>query len=534
MWRPWVLLFLMLSFRVEAQNSSSLASPNVTNAPAPPEISSPSIPTIRTIHPELGAAFRTACWQGNLSKVQELFAQGAPLEDRDVYGRTPLFLACHGDPDVVKFLMAQGAKIDAAEKDGDMSMTHACQYGDLESAKMLLAAGANPNVLNDTGQTPLMLAAIEGHDDLVAFLIDQHVDVNFENSCDPALFGAVWKDHPSTAKLLIEAGARLTRSADMASSKKGCIPILSTAAQTNDNDLVDLLLAHGADINSPSQRGETTLMRAVQGAMPAMIEHLLEKGADPNLQDDEGQTALMRAVNYQQPAGLKILIDHGAKMEIKDKKGRTALMWACYYIYDPNIQFLIDHGADINASDPQDETPLTYAGDRGDTAIVQLLINQGVFRTGVHIIAKESPVTSLPAAHAWALAEAAIYVQSNASNPHVLGFADQRPAEQIKRDMKEEWSITDKASFLEAINNLQKSGQRISYQQDGFALSILSDQQFADKLVALSPDQQVQVRIARDNYIKWKDKFGLAWDLCRAANLINFGFAANYINEGEA
>lgn len=491
-------------------------------------------PTPSTQKDALGPAFRSACWSGDLNKVTLLFNEGAPLEGRDNLGRTPLFLACHGDPDVVKFLLAHGARIDAAENDGDLPIAHACEFGDLASAQMLLDAGADFSRVNQYGHTPLMLAAREGHDALVSLLISHHVDVNFEGISDPALFFAVGNDHLSTAKLLLDAGARVTRSPESANLKHDRPSLLTSAAWTGDWALIDLLLAHGVDINNFGEEGRTTLIAAVQWAKPEASEYLLEKGADPNLQDNEGETALMRSINYQQEPVLQKLLDHGAKLEIKDKEGRTALIWACYYAYDPLIRFLIDHGADINAADLKGETPLIYAGDRGDLEMVQLLKDKGAKRTDLHIIAKEKPSQPLPPIHSWALAVGAIYPQTNGTSPQILGYGTPDTVEEIQNDLKRDWGITDEASFFKEIRDLIDNGHHVAYQAAGAQLAVLSESEFVDKLASLAPDAAYQAKALRASYLKWKERTGLAWDLCRAANLINLGYQAHYLDEQEA
>src|ERR1700722_11068728 len=179
------------------------------HAETPTSTQTANAPTSRD---DLGPAFRTAFWSGDLNKATQLLNQGAPIEGRDNLGSTPLFVAWHGDPEIVKLLLAHGARIDAAENDGDLPIAHACEFGDLASAQMLLDAGAETelNHANQYGCTPLMLAAREGHDDVVSLLISHHIDVNFSRTNDSALSYALWQDHLSTAKLLLDAGAQVT------------------------------------------------------------------------------------------------------------------------------------------------------------------------------------------------------------------------------------------------------------------------------------------------------------------------------------
>ena len=525
--RGFILLFFMLtSLGLEAQNPSSPAQPV---APAPSANPAPSA--------DLGKALGAACWRGELAKATELVEEGAPLEARDKYGRTPLFLACHGYPDVVKMLLAHGAKCDAAENDGDLPIAHACEFGDLASAKLLLAAGTGTSLshVNQNGRTALILASRGGHDELVELLIAQHVDVNFSGSSDPAINYAVGRNHLSTAKLLLDAGADLRCALSKTKDPKMAVyNLMGLAVRTDDPAMVDLLLDHGLDVNCVDTNGMTVLMNAMQYVRPPMIAHLLEKGADPNLQENDGKTALMISVNYQEEPVPQSLLDHGAKLEIRDKQGRSALIWACYHIYDPAIRFLVEHGADINAADTNGETPLAYAGDRGDMEMVKFLQDKGALRTNVHVIAKPKPQPLLSPAHAWALAVGAIYPQTNGDNPNILGYDFSSPFEEKQKSLKEDWGITDKASLLKEIDDLGKTGHRIDYQENGILLTRLSDLEFNQKILLLDAKDQVKARNTRASYLRWKEKSGLAWDLCRAANLINVGFGAHYINESEA
>jgi ankyrin repeat protein len=301
--------------------------------------------------------------EGDLAEATRLLDAGAPIEGRDSTGRTGLFLACHGDSEVVKMLLARGAKIDATAFNGDTTIGRASEYGDLKSAQMLLAAGADATKANKYGHTPLMLAAREGHDDLVTLLIAQHVDVNADADGENAVTFATWKDHLAIVKMLFDAGAKVPSPA-AGGGPSSHVPLLGLAAVTNDTPLIDLLLAHGGDISQTGKGGLTPLHMAVENATPATIAYILEKGADPEKQDDEGMTPLIVATLERKLDVMPVLIDHHANLEGKDKLGRTALIWACCRIENNEIRFLVDRGADLNAIDLRGETPLNYLANR--------------------------------------------------------------------------------------------------------------------------------------------------------------------------
>ena len=487
---------------------------------------------------KLGPAFRLACWEGDLNKATSLLDAGAPLEGADNLGRTALILACRNHADVVKMLLAHGANIHAAENDGDLPINHACETGDLASAQLLLAAGSPISPIDKNGHTPLMQASREGHDNVVAWLIGQHVDVNFHGLSDPAIFYAIAMDHVSTVKLLLDAGADLRLGCTAVPEPNRALFLnMAWAVATNDVGMVDLLFSRGVDVNCTDSDGTTMLMRAVQSAKPPIIAHLLEKGADPNLTDNQGRTALMLSVNYQQGGdreGIQPLLDHGAKLEARDKQGRTALIWAGISTSEPVVRSLVDVGADINAADASGETALTYAGDRGNAEIVEFLKGKGAKRTDIHIIARPKPDPPESSAHQWALDVGAIYIQKNGQNPYLLGHHDLENIDELKKQLKSDWNITDRSGFLKVIEGLRKTGQRAEAQTTGITLIGMSDVDFAEYIITKTPTEQTALKVLRSKYYKWKDKCGLAWDLCRRANLINMGCAASYISSDEA
>jgi ankyrin repeat protein len=481
----------------------------------------------------LGLALRAACWKGDLNEATKLLDEGAPLEGRDNLGRTPLFLACHGDPAVVKMLLARGAKIDAAENDGDLPIAHACEFGDLASAQMLLNAGADFSQPNKYARTPLILAARGGHDDLVSLLISHHVDVNYNGPSCSALYYAIWRDHLSTAKLLLDAGASPNVLTSPADPLDPSATMLSWAAVSNDFALIDLLLAHGVDLNGKSGDGTTALMVAMRSAKPETVEYLLNKQPDVNIQDDRGETALMFAINYDQEQIWQHLIKCGAKLEVQDNKGCTVLMASCRNDYPPAIRFLIDQGADVHVTDFLGNTALTYAANHGDLEMVQFLETKGASSSDIHIINREKLDPPLPLAHSWALAVGAIYAQTNGTNPEALGSDNPDPRDSLQRRLKEDWDVTDKKSFLNQIYVLSTRGHRTEFRDAGARLAALSDEDFQRETDA-APLMTARAKAVRNSYLKWKERTGLAWDLCRRANLINLGYAAHYLNETEA
>jgi ankyrin repeat protein len=87
-------------------------------------------------------------------------------------------------------------------------LMQASKVGSVEIARLLLAAGANPNLANDEGQTALIIAATHGHCDVAELLLEKGANPDMQNNDRwTALMAAVYSNHNNIALKLIEAGA---------------------------------------------------------------------------------------------------------------------------------------------------------------------------------------------------------------------------------------------------------------------------------------------------------------------------------------
>ena len=295
---------------------------------------------------------------------------------------------------VTKLLVADPRAVKMRGIDGATPLMYAVQYGDLASVRTLLDAGADPNVADHAGATPLLWAI----------------------------------DDVEKTKLLIERGARVNaRSAD------GRTPLMVAAGRRGSSAVVRLLLDRGANVllRGPGRAGETTAAQeSFRSGDEAIIRLLQSWGAEAkafNLAaldvamtaDCDGcvKTVLTQldpesranSLLLSLPPGdagqwSKRLLDAGADPNVKDVEGRTALMLAAASDDVPEdvVQTLIARGAEVNAKSPSGETALGMARLRGDTRIVRLLTSAGATDPGV---AEPMPSNFSPAASARAAVE---------------------------------------------------------------------------------------------------------------------------------
>ena len=468
--------------------------------------------------------FCTACWNGDLDRVTALLPLQIPLEARDRLGRTPLILAAHGNPAIVKLLIARGAKIDAQENDGDTPLCLAAEHGMLENIQALLAAGADINHVNHYGRAPLALSAREGFDNIVSYLLAQHAEMTAGDPLSPPLFYAVWKDHLSTARILLNAGAKVPLPADARAANKRFSAIMQEAVIHNDRAMIDLLLDHGGDINETDSNGRSAFCSLIMRTDDAaLVSHLLDRGADPNLAAEDGATPTREAFEYANDDIIRLLVQHGGNLNAQDPHGRTELMVESGFKDQEEVLKILAYHPNLDLQDQHGETALTYAADRGGVEIVRLLKRAGAAARPFHIIPKDLHEL-LSKSQRYALAVGAIYAQWNGDS-HAALAGDEGDKEIYAKRLKDEWKVTDRASLLSTVHLLDGR----PHWPEIFA------GEFAGLTKATGPfNLLVRLERMEATDLWWQGRLDVAWDCCRTPNLLRWGVRAGYLSESDA
>jgi ankyrin repeat protein len=144
--------------------------------------------------------------------------------------------------------------------------------------------------------------------------------------------------------------AALRNHADVNAAQPDGATALHWAAEIDDLEIADQLIAARANAKAANRYGVTPLSLACTNGSAAMIEKLLAAGADANSKLPEGETALMTASRTGKLDAVHVLLKHGANVNAKETwRGQTALMWAAAEGHAAVVQELLRSGADMHA-----------------------------------------------------------------------------------------------------------------------------------------------------------------------------------------
>lgn len=231
----------------------------------------------------------------------------------DPDGSTALLWATYAvDHDLVRALLKRGAKANVTNQFGASPLSEAVKLGDVELVRMLLNAGANPDSPNQDDQTALMLASSIGSLPIAQMLIAHGAKVNAIEQFrgQTALMWAAAEDHPDVVDLLLahHADVRIRAKYDdwprqMTSEPRaqfrqtGGLTALLYATRSGCYRCAVSIVNAGADLNQPNPDGVTPLINALDNRNYDIAMFLLDKGANPSIWDMSGRTPLYVAVD---------------------------------------------------------------------------------------------------------------------------------------------------------------------------------------------------------------------------------------------
>jgi len=257
------------------------------------------------------------------------------VDAKNAHFDDPTLLFSAGRPETAELLIQRGVDVNAIDKNGESALFQIIRYtkNPAKIAEVLLAHGANPNVRNRYGQTPLMVAP----------------------------------DGP-TVEALIAAGADVNAKDDRGGS------VLQFFGVKAEPSREEALRRHGAKSASPNENIEI-LKRTILSNDLAQAKSLLARGVDPD-------ASSMGFQQYPEPSAMALAADFGCfeivnAMRAAGGKDVGLLSQAAAEGDTGKMKQLLKDGAKVDEQTGFGDTPLSFAVRRGQLEAVRLLLDEG-------------------------------------------------------------------------------------------------------------------------------------------------------------
>ena len=330
--------------------------------------------------------------EARVAMVRMLLDAGADVQAVAYRGMTPLGNS-RGEDEIVRILLEAGATPRACRPGEDPLLLQVMDRKPHRPSReagilRLLAAGAEVNVVDEYGRTPLKQACTLGSRRIVAALLEsgaRRVGATTGSlpgwDSPPELHLAATAGDPGVIRMLIHYGA------DPAEIDSAGRTPLYRAAVNGQTEAIRTLLDTGADPRAGCQRGRCPLRAAAYHGHEACASLLLEAGVDVNAARDGEVTALHLASLMRRVKVIPLLLQAGANPNARDADGGTPLMWALrtkaarervLIKIRGSVERLLAAGADPRATDHRGQTALFDAARSGLSEEIRHLLSLGL------------------------------------------------------------------------------------------------------------------------------------------------------------
>ena len=334
--------------------------------------------------------------------------------------------AKQGNESLVRTQLAEGVRVNAIDRRGETALAHAIRHERHDVALLLISEGANVNLRDAEGNTPLNCLCLgpshyplhrdsadggnyslndsfyKGRRKVLQALLTAKADTNLRDAEGVTpLMRALWCSwQPTVDVLVVDAGAN-TRSieahtfSDEESRRWPGLAAQSLSERSGDKSGVVDTSASLSATSVAGSRYEPLRFTAVYRTEDEMIRKLIAAGADPdgrNARDCKvamgpaGGTPLVVAAAMGDSSVVSLLIKAGADVNARDDDGRTALMHAALRGDSSMARKLLSAGADRSLKDHTGRTASQCALSKGYTSLAETLDNPSAYRRFINAI----------------------------------------------------------------------------------------------------------------------------------------------------
>ena len=247
-------------------------------------------------------------------------------------------------------------------EDGDTLMNLAVRNQNISIVKRLADAEADPFIRNENGMNAMMLASVNTDVDILEYLICRYYSRISDDDRGELLACAAANNCVENVKCMLAhefSPVSLYRDE----------PTAVWAMQSENMELIRLLISAGASVNSENEMGQTLLLTAAADGQLEICRQLIEMGALIEKSDDHKNTPLLMACSYGRGEVVQLLLSHGADADVRCSEGSTALQRAIGYGHTEIVKLLLENGADALAQDDKGRGVREYTSDIMDYAV---------------------------------------------------------------------------------------------------------------------------------------------------------------------
>ncbi len=336
---------------------------------------------VNLVHDNKVSALMYAAASGHVDVMKVLLQEGkVGINDLHTNGGSALIEACTaGASDAIKFLIDSGADYNLIDLDGVTPLMAIAAQGDLEGLNTVISAlkkdldddnlKKHINLFSFSGGSAVMFSAAGGHSDATQALINLGADVNAVAQATP--------EYLEKLALMIEAGTVEDNDPHVDG-----VTAVHVAAQGGHLDTVNILVEAGADVTILDDEDRSPLLLAVKGNYGDVAIALVKGGADPNTPyvDDDGvsHNLLFDSLVVENDEFAALLVESGADIYHEDEHKVTTLLQASHRGMNDVAKALLSKNTKaewVNSASDESITALIAASSEGHLEIVKMLID---------------------------------------------------------------------------------------------------------------------------------------------------------------